>query len=211
MVEDLGKIIVNGFETYTRNLNLSFPFVLSVILIYILGAIMFFIGFFYILKLPVSFLEKVQNPENILSILQMIGQNVLILASMAIIYFIIVLFIQAFFAAGAIGMAKQATEAGKAELSVMVETGKKSALNLYLAYFLLSLIYLAGVVFVVPGAMNFNPDDISLKDNPGAGLLLFSGIAVWLLYIIILSIVLAVFEYSLVIENYGPVDGMLEG
>jgi len=32
MVEDIGKIISNGFETYTKNLNLSIPFVLNVVI-----------------------------------------------------------------------------------------------------------------------------------------------------------------------------------
>jgi hypothetical protein len=39
MVEDLGKIISNGFETYTKNLNLGIPFALNVIITSLLAFI----------------------------------------------------------------------------------------------------------------------------------------------------------------------------
>jgi hypothetical protein len=42
MVEDIGKIISNGFETYTKNLNLGVPFVLNVI---IMGLAFIILGF----------------------------------------------------------------------------------------------------------------------------------------------------------------------
>jgi hypothetical protein len=120
-------------------------------------------------------------------------------------------FFQSFFMAGAIGMAQKATETGKSDLSAMIEAGKKNVVNLYLAEVLVGLLALAGIVFIVPGAMGINLDQLLSEANASAVLLLAGGIFLWAIYIAILSIFLAVFSYALVIENLGPVDGIVAG
>jgi hypothetical protein len=108
-------------------------------------------------------------------------------------------------------MAQQATETGKTELSTMIEVGKKNVVNLYLAGILVGLLSLAGIVFIVPGAMRTNIAQILSFTNTNAILLLIGGFLLWVVYLVILSLVLAVFTYALVIDNLGPIDGILAG
>ena len=88
-----------------------------------------------------------------------------------------------------------------------METGKKNALNLFLAEILFLLIVFAGIVFMVPGAKNM---DFSQTSN-GANFLLIIGFLLWIIYLLILSVVLSAFSYVLVIESLGPVEGILAG
>jgi hypothetical protein len=212
MVEDIGKIISNGFETYTKNLNLSVPFIINVIITGLLSVIMFFGGFFYIFGSSLSSLKNATTPGQFISIiLPLISQHLLEIVLLIIIYFLIVSFFESFFLAGAIGMAQKATETGKSELSSMIEVGKKNVINLYLAGILVGLLSLAGIIFIVPGAMKINITQVLSFANTGATLLLIGGFLLWVVYLVILSLVLAIFTYALVIDNLGPIDGILAG
>ncbi len=212
MVEDIGKILGNGFETYTKNLNLSIPFVISVVITGLLSVVMFVAGFFYIFGSSLSSLKNVTTPQQAISIiLPLIIHHLFEIVMFIIIYFLIVSFIESFFLAGAIGMAQQATETGKTELSAMMEMGKRNVVNLYLAGILVGLLSLAGVVFIVPGAMRINIAQILSFTNTDAILLLIGGFLLWVIYLVILNLVLAVFTYALVIDALGPIDGILAG
>lgn len=212
MVEDIGKIISNGFETYTKNLNMSIPFVINIVITGLLSVIIFLAGFFYIFGSSLSSLKNAATPQQAISvILPLIIQHLFEIVILIIIYFLIVSFFESFFLAGAIGMAQQATETGKTELSTMIEVGKKNVVNLYLAGILVGLLSLAGIVFIVPGAMRTNIAQILSFTNTNAILLLIGGFLLWVVYLVILSLVLAVFMYALVIDNLGPIDGILAG
>jgi hypothetical protein len=212
MVEDIGKIISNGFETYTKNLNLSVPFVINFIISILTAAIVLGLGFFYIFGPNLSSFKNAASPEEIISIiLPIVTQHLLEIVVIIFLYFLIVSFFESFFLAGAIGMAQQATETGKTELSTMIEVGKKNVVNLYLAGILVGLLSLAGIVFIVPGAMRTNIAQILSFTNTNAILLLIGGFLLWVVYLVILSLVLAVFTYALVIDNLGPIDGILAG
>ncbi len=212
MVEDLGKILSKGFETYTKNLNLSIPFIINVVITGLLSVIMLFAGFFYIFGSSLSSLKNATTPQQAISIiLPLVLHHIHEIVMLIIIYFLIVSFIESFFLAGAIGMAQQATETGKAELSTMIEAGKKNVVNLYLAEILVGLIYFAGVVFIVPGAMRINLDQILSFSDISAFLPLIGGFLLWAIYLVILSLVLAVFIYALVIDALSPIDGILAG
>ncbi|GFO96463.1 hypothetical protein ig2599ANME_0652 [groundwater metagenome] len=208
MAEEIGKIISNGIETYTKNINLCVPFVLNIILSGLVALIMIAIGFLSILG---SFSVKEYNSPEALSfaIISILSQHMYEIAALVIIGFLIILFIASFFTSGAIGMARQATETGKSQLSIMMEAGKKNALNLFLAEILVLLLVFAGIVFIVPGikSMNFSQP----SENAGAGLLFIGGFLLWMIYLLILSVVLAAFRYALVIESLGPVEGLLAG
>lgn len=209
MVEDIGKIISNGFETYTRNLNLGIPFLLNIFITGMLAVIVLGFGFFHIFGQSLSSLENVTSPEALLSILYpIVKQHYLEIGVLILLYFLVSMFIQSFFMAGAIGMAQKATETGTSELSTMVDAGKKNVSNLYLAEVLVGLLYLAGIVFLVPGAIKADINSLSSQANI---LLIIAGVFLWLVYIMILSIILAAFSYALVIENLAPVDGITAG
>src|SRR3972149_9021250 len=150
MVEEIGKIIRNGFETYAKNLNLCIPFVLNV---FITGLLVVISVIVFILFLAPSLpsLENITSPEAFASVIfSIITKHLFEIVILAFIAILIIMFIGAFFLAGAIGMAKQATETGKTDLSAMIESGKKNCLNLFLAEILVGLLFLAGLAFIVP-------------------------------------------------------------
>ncbi len=212
MVEDIGKIISKGFETYTNNINLSIPFVLNAFITGLLAVFMLGLGFFYIFGPYLPSLENATRPQEIFFIiLPVITQHLPEIVVLILLYFVIASFFQSFFVAGAVGMAQKATETGKSELSTMIEAGKKNVVNLYLADILVGLLSIAGIVFLVPGAMKADITQILSSENPGAILLLGGGFLLWIVYLVIISLLLAVFTYALVIDNLGPVDGILTG
>lgn len=211
-MEDIGKIISNGFETYTKNLSLAIPFILNAVITGILAVAMFGIGFFYLFGSSLSALGSASTPEAVTAILlPLITQHFYEIVILVIIYFLIFLFFQSFFMAGAISMAQKATETGSSDLSAMIEAGKKNVVNLYLAEILVGLLALAGIVFIVPGATKINLDQLLSGNNADAALMLAGGVFLWAIYIAIISLFLAVFSYALVIENLGPVDGIAAG
>lgn len=211
-MEDIGKIISNGFETYTKNPSLAIPFALNAIITGILTVIVFDYGFLYLFGSSLSALVSASTPQAAAAILfPLITRHFYEIFILVIIYFLVFMFFQSFFMAGAIGMAQKAMETGKSDLSAMIEAGKKNVVNLYLAEILVGLLALAGIVFIVPGAMKINLDQLLSGNNTDAVLLLTGGVFLWTIYIAILSLFLAVFSYALVIENLGPVDGIAAG
>lgn len=205
MVESTGKILSKGFETYTKNLNLTVPFILNFFITILLAAFILGLGFFYIFGTDLESLQGAASPEELfLLVLEIVKLHIAEIVALMVLYILISMFFQAFFTAGAIGMAQQATETGKSLVSTMMDAGKKNVMNLYLAEILVLLLNLAGIVLLLPGAMKGGITAPSV-------LLLILGILLWMTYIIILSLVLAVTSYALVIENLGPVDGIIAG
>lgn len=211
-MEDIGKIIKNGFETYTNNLNIVVPFILNVFISGLLAVIIFFIMIFSIFGSALSLLETATSPEQIVPIIiPLISEHILEIVILIVLYIFISMFFQAFFIAGAIGMARQATETGKSDSSTMIDSGKKNVVNLYLAEILVGLLYLAGVVFIVPGAITVDIGRLTSSENIGAILLLLGGFLFWAIYMLVLSLILAVFRYILVMDNLGPIEGLTRG
>jgi len=207
MAEEISKIISNGIETYTKNLNLCVPFVLYVFISWIFAAIMLIIGFLLLFGTDISDLN-VDEPEALfLSIASIASQHIPEIALLIISTFLIIMLIFAFFESGAIGMARQAIETGRSQVSTMIEAGRKNFVNLFLADLLVLLVALAGIVFIVPGIKNF---DIN-QPSASAGILLGGGFLLWMVYLLIIGAALAAFRYALVIGSLGPVDGILAG
>ncbi|MBU4222443.1 MAG: hypothetical protein KKA10_12685 [Euryarchaeota archaeon] len=207
MAEEISKIISNGIETYTKNLNLCVPFVLYVFISWIFAAIMLIIGFLLLFGTDISDLN-VDEPEALfLSIASIASQHIPEIALLIISTFLIIMLIFAFFESGAIGMARQAIETGRSQVSTMIEAGRKNFVNLFLADLLVLLVALAGIVFIVPGIKNFDLD----QPSASAGILLGGGFLLWMVYLLIIGAALAAFRYALVIGSLGPVDGILAG
>lgn len=210
MVEDIRKIISNGFGTYTRNFNLYIPFVINAIMIGFLAILMLFVFTFVIFGDSLSSVDNPMNPEQMVTtFLQKINIHFSDIIVLSIVFILLLIFILSFFMGGAIGMTKQAIETGKSSLSTMIEAGKKNILNLFLAYILVSMIYLAGIVFIVPGAMKMNIVQVILQGDIGENPLLDIGILLWRLYDILLGLFLAVFSYAVVIDNLPPIDSII--
>lgn len=209
MPEDLGKIIGKGIETYRKNLNLGIPFLLDAIITGLLAIIMVGIVVLSIISSSTT-LEHASPERVILTMLSIIHKHLLEIMISIIVYILISLFISSFFTAGAIGMAKQAIETGKSELSFMIEEGKRNVVNLFLAEILVGLLYLVGIVFLVPGAMKIDINNL-LPPKLDAILLLIAGILIWVIYSLILSVVLAMYRYALVVSHLPPIEGILAG
>lgn len=211
MVEDISTVISKGFETYTKNLSLSIPFILSIIVNFLIFAIILVGGFFTILGPSMSAFERAESPEEIyFTLMPLISQHVVDIILLVVVLILVSMFIGSFFMAGAIGMAKQATETGRSGLSTMMDAGKKNVMNLFLAEIFVFLLFMAGIIFLVPGAIQSDMGRLFTWDSPGIIFFIAGGL-IWALYMLILSIILAVFRYALVVEELGPVEGVFAG
>ncbi len=209
MVEDIGKIISNGFGTYTKNLNICVPFILDFFISVILALLMAVFGMFFIFGSSLSKIETASTPEALaLVLLPLLALHIIEIAILIAAILLVVLLIQAYFTSGAIGMAIQATGSGKSSLSTMNDAGRKNLVNMFFAQILFGLISFAGIVFIVPGAMKIDISQLMDSTNPESAALFFAGLMVWILYIIVLSIVLVIFRYALVAENLGSIDSI---
>jgi len=152
--------------------------------------------------------EEYNSPEALsLAFISSLSHHVYEIAAIVLVGFLVIMYFSSFFTSGAIGMARQATETGRTTFSTMMESGKKNALNLFLAEILFLLLVFAGIVFMVPGAMNLDLNQLSIEDN----YLLMIGFVLWIVYFLILSLALSAFSYVLVIESLGPVEGIVAG
>lgn len=210
MAEDIGKIIRNGLGTFTGNLSIIIPFILNSFMTFISAIIFFVVGIILILGPSLSSLEETSSPEQLVIIfIQLISQHILGIMVLVILFALVFTFFNSFFTGGTIGMARQATETGKTGLSTMIESGKKNLINLFLTQILIGLFYLAGIVFLVPGAMRADISQLLTQETADENLLLALGFLLIRIYDIILSLVFAVARYALVIDNLGPVDSIL--
>jgi len=209
MVEDIGKIINNGFGTYTKNLNICVPFILDFFISVFIALLFAGFGIFYIFGTSLSHIESASTPEAmVLVMLPLISQHIIEIAILITIILVVIFLIQAYFTSGAIGMAIQATVSGKSSLSTMNDAGRKNLVNMFFAEILFGLISLAGIVFIVPGAMKIDISQLMDSKNPEAAALFIVGLMLWVLYVLVLSIVLAIFRYALVAENLGPIESI---
>src|SRR5659263_174413 len=209
MVEDIGKIINNGIKTYTKNLNICVPFILDFFISVLLTLFIAGFGIFFIFGTSLSNIENARTPEALaLMMLPLLAQHIIEVGILITVILVVILLIQAYFTSGAIGMAIQATGSGKSSLSTMNEAGKKNLVNMFFAEVLFGLISFAGIVFIVPGAMKIDISQLMDSKNPEASALFVVGLMLWVLYSIVVSIVLVIFRYALVAENFGPIESI---
>lgn len=217
MYEDFGTILNRGFKTWVRNLNICIPFVLSFFANLILSV--FFLGLMIAL-LVASSSGSVIDPttlseEELYSVLwDGFTNNIPASISLILAFSLLSMFLDAFFTAGAIGMAKKASETGDTVFSDMFRSGSKNAFRLFLTTLLITLMLIAGIIFVVPGALTVG-DLNGLIENPevpveGMGVLGI-GILLWTVYLLILNIVFSLAPYALVIDELDPLDALKVG
>ncbi|MEA1999493.1 MAG: hypothetical protein U9N61_09280 [Euryarchaeota archaeon] len=218
MVEDLGSVIKKGFDTWKANLCICLPFVFSMVLTSIVALII--IGGAILAAVPslpsliphLSQPDKIP-PELILPLMLQLIQNIGIVIVAIIISVILVLLINAFFAAGAIGMAKEATETGSTNLSDMKGYGKRKFISLLFADIIVGLIALIGFVFLIPGivyalpVVTTSPEPTPEIFMPAFAIFMI-GILIMSIYGIIVSIMFALPRYSVVIDDLGAIEGV---
>ena len=216
MYEDFGTILNRGFKTWVRNLNICIPFVLSFFGNFILSVFFFaLIGVLFLADSANMIDPTTLSNEELYSLLwngftNNIGSSIVLILAFSLIG----LFIQAFFTSGAIGMAKKASETGDTVFSDIFNSGSKNAFRMFLTNLMLALISLAGIVFIVPGALTIG-DLSSLIENPqmpveGMGVLGI-GILIWTIYLLAINIVFSTATYALVIDELDPLDALKTG
>jgi hypothetical protein len=206
MYEDIGKIIGKGYSTWRNNLNLCIPFVLDVLaaiaaLIPMLAALVFTIGL------------NASNSGATGDLNQMLGGSLLAIALGALISFVLMILVSSFFVAGAVAMARQATDEGKTSTEIMWSAGRKHFVNMSAATLLTMLISLAGILLLVPGVLSLPTESLSNPEmlaNAGETTiaLFIAGAVLIVIYELAVSLLLAMVPYSLVIDDLGPRDAI---
>ncbi len=211
MYEDIGTLIGRGFETWKRNLNLAVPFVLMIVAIMLLAAVMAFIVLYPLITTSPEVFSNagdVQDPEQLMELLSSMT-NIGLLAAVLLVGILIIWLSTAFFTAGAIGMAKEATEAGRTNLKEMVASGRRHFLSLFLAEALTTILVFAGFALL---SLPFLSDLGALieSSNPEFGPLVL-WIILLIAYGLLVSVLLAMIPYALVVEGLGPIGAIKVG
>lgn len=216
MYEDFGTILNKGFKTWVRNLNICIPFVLNFFANLTLSVFFIIIVGFLFFADSASVIDPAALSDEELYTILWDGLTNNIGSSIALIlaFSLLGTLLQAFFTSGAIGMAKRASETGDTVFSDIFRSGSKNAFRMFLTSLMLALISLAGIVFVVPGALTIG-DLGSLVENPempveGMGVL-GAGILLWTIYLLAINIVFSVAPYALVIDELDPLDALKTG
>ena len=124
MYEDIGTLIGRGFETWKRNLNLAVPFVLMIVAIMLLAVVMAVILLYPLITASPEVLSTagdVEDPEQLMELLSSMT-NIGLLAAVLLVGILAMFLAGSFFTAGAIGMAKEATDTGKTTLKMILES-----------------------------------------------------------------------------------------
>jgi hypothetical protein len=200
------EVLNRGFTAWTKNLKISVPFILSVIII---GIIWIAYMFLFIAAVVPSVAPLMADPV-MDDIIEAITPHIVYLGGGFAILLIISSLIEVFFTAGAIGMAKDVALTGRTSYEEMINSGKKHFFNLFLFQILFYLIMLAGVVFVIPGILQVG--DLTNIDAIMQNLLVLgAGFLLWIIYGIAVSIILAVSYYALVVNDLGPIQALKTG
>ena len=218
MVEETGSVIGKGFETWKRNLSICLPFVFSLVLTSVVGIVIIGVAILAAIPSLVPLFTKFDKitPDVIPQLLPQILQSMGIIIIAIIATIILCMLIDAFFWAGAIGMAKEATETGRANISHMIEYGKRKFISLFFTDVIIGLISLVGLVFLIPGILYILPKLSVLSVLPPEEVIttfvvLGLGVLAMIVYTLIVSIIFALPRYSVVIDDVGAIRGVKNG
>ena len=106
-------------------------------------------------------------------------------------------------------MAEQAVSEGKTSIRVMWSAGRRHLRDMFAASILMGLIMLAGLIFLLPGILSLPLEELkNIQAHPNAIGLLALGAIFLLLYMLAMSLVLAIVPYALVVDILGPVGAL---
>ncbi|HID26723.1 MAG TPA: hypothetical protein EYP22_02615 [Methanosarcinales archaeon] len=200
MYENVSIILKKGYKTWQKNLNISIPILLqnivSIILLFsVIGFLMLMIS---------KILPK--DPDDIIYVLTTDSTLLYTITHKIVITFFVFLIISsvvnAFFSAGAIGMAKTATIGNNTKIQEMIGYGKKFYSRTLTANLIINVIEFAGIVFLIPGYLKIADDQLK-------GLsCLITGFLAWGFYIMIMNIIFVVVKYAIIIEDISTIAGI---
>jgi hypothetical protein len=218
MPESLEDILKNGYQTWRNNLNISLPFFFNLIVSLVFLAIV--VLFIFLIFGSIAYLGSPLPLTNQLYEITSFTKNLpffIIFVITAIVIIIVILsLIDAFFEAGAIGMAKVATQKHKTTLDDMIKYGKKKFLSLFFANILVGLITIGGAlilafIFIGIPALLGILSRTTYGLNIQSLLLIILGICIAFLYILTTSIIFYPVKYALVISDLGAIDALKRG
>ena len=218
-MEEIGEMIGKGFGIWRRNINLCIPFLLNFFVSMLVIVSFLVVVFLAVMPMINVNSTSIQNSQDVQAVQDLITQmegslgslgwqRILMVVLLLLGMFAILSLVEAFFMAGAIGMAWQALEKGRADTGVMWSSGKKHFLNMFLSMLLMGLMTLSGLVFLLPGILRL-PRPIQAE--PVAMGMLITGFLIFILYVVVLSLALAEAPYALVLEGLGPVQAIRAG
>jgi hypothetical protein len=217
MHEEFGTILNRGFKSWVRNLNICIPFTLNFLINLILYVLFFgLMGYLLFTSSNGSIIDpaSLSNEEIFSMMWEGFSKNLALSVFLVLGFFLFAMFVQSFFTAGAIGMAKKASETGDTVLSDMLVSGSKNIFRLFPAILLIALIVLVGVIFMVPGALAVG-NLSALVENPETSVhgmtALVIGVILWVTYIVITNLALSLSTYALVIDELGPLEALSAG
>jgi hypothetical protein len=218
-MEEIGELIGKGFGIWRQNLNLCIPFLINVF-VSILVAIPFLVAIL-LAAMPLASMDptsirSMQYPQDMQILFSQMEeslgslgwQEILPVGFLLLGMIAMLSIVGAFFAAGAIGMARQALEVGKADIGAMWSTGMRHFRNMFLFSLLTGLMTMAGFVFLLPGILSLPRP---MQAEPVAMGILILGFFMFILYALVLSLMLAAAPYALVLEGLGPVRAIRAG
>jgi len=210
-MESINELLGRGFSLWRDNLNLCIPHLLG----FLFSMMALFAGLMAVIlsgMLPLESLNEtalndVQNMQDMQKLSDQMDEYLagmqssdLMQIGLAILaIFVLVALVDAFFAAGAVGMARQALEKGRSDTSAMWSAGKRHFLGMFLAELLMTLIILMGMALLLP---------LLAADLESPGLLAVALVVIAVFYALALTIILSTLPYALVLEGLSPVRAL---
>jgi len=217
---NFSEILSGGFNTWKNNLGICIPFILGMVISLFVAATILLIALFSIFMPIIETLFT--NPSSITSteffsqIFRTVFENLWIIIVASVITAVIAGLINAFFTSGAIGMAKEAILTGRTNLSHMVDYGKRKYLSLFAANIIVGLIASVGFLFLIPGILSL----YSIATDPSVSISGYGIFAVFTLliglipmavYMLAMSILLALVSYAVVLDDLKAIEGFKKG
>jgi len=213
-MESINELLGKGFSLWRDNLNLCLPHLLGFFfsLMALFAGIMavIFSGLLPLEGLNETALQEMQYVEDMeemqvfwdqmeehLASLQ--SSDILQMASAILAVFVLIALVDAFFAAGAIGMARQALEKGRSSTSAMWSAGRRHFLGMFLAELLMTFIILMGILLLLP---------LLGSGLEKLGLLAVALALIAIFYALALTIILSTMPYALVLEDLSPLRAL---
>ena len=213
-MESINELLGRGFSLWRDNLNLCLPhllgFFFSLMALFAGLMAVIFSGLLPLEGLNETALQEMQYVEDMEEmqvfwdqmeehLAGMEGSDILQMASAILAVFVLIALVDAFFAAGAIGMARQALEKGRSSTSAMWSAGRRHFLGMFLAELLMTFIILMGILLLLP---------LLGSGLEKLGLLAVALALIAIFYALALTIILSTMPYALVLEDLSPLRAL---
>lgn len=217
---NFGELLTSGYHTWKKNLNICIPFILNALvtiaLVSVVSMIFLFSIFLPLLGNFISNPSALTSTEIISEISSVISNNLISIGALIIILGILVGLINSFFTSGAIGMVNEVLTKGTANLSHMISYGKKKYLSFFGASLLIGLVFSIGILFIIPGLLqifsNIESFTSGITTQGATAILSFViGFIPMVIYMLIMSIVLALVPYAVILDDQKAVEGFTLG